>query len=67
MQRPRPRPRAGDLVTYEAFGGLMRTVKVTNVDDDIKNGKPGFDGHSIGIPTDTYWGYDHQIVRIERE
>lgn len=55
----------GDVIEYEAFGGTHRIVKVTEVEADIKNGKPGFsgivsNGADIGIPV---WGYCYQIVR----
>ena len=53
----------GDIVTYEVFGGESRTVKVTEVSEDIKNGKSGFSGTVDGGMS--YWGYDYQIIAIE--
>ena len=46
------------------WSGALRTVTVTHVSDNIKNGVPGFDGHSsLGA---TFWGYDEQIVTYPR-
>lgn len=56
------RPAVGDVITYVDFLGGRRTVYVTAVDDDIKNGRPGFDGHLIDDPDFLVWGYDSQIV-----
>ena len=59
----------GDIITYRAMGGELRTVEVTEKDENIKNGRPGFDGR---MPNDggpegelEVWGYDAQIVRID--
>ena len=52
----------GDTVTYETWGGALRTGTVTGKHADIKNGRPGFD-----MTTDmgnTVWGYDDQIVEF---
>lgn len=49
----------GDLVTYTAFGGERRTVRVEEVSEDIKNGRPGFCGADG-------WGYADQIERVSR-
>ena len=54
----------GDTIQYQPFGGDLRTVVVTNREDDIKNGRPGFDGHLVGAPGARCWGYDSQIVRV---
>ena len=46
--------RVGDVIVYRSFGG-RRTVRVTNREADIKNGRPGFDGDLIsedGAPAD---------------
>ena len=53
----------GDIITYATFGGTERTVEVTLKEDDIKNGRPGFDGKIIGTDM-LVWGYDDQIVRL---
>jgi len=56
----------GDVVTYVTFGGGTRTVTVTNVEEDIKNGAPGFDGELVDGPEkgSLVWGYLHQITRV---
>lgn len=57
----------GDTITYTTFGGHQsRTVRVTHKEDDIKNGRPGFDGVVIlGPETDLeVWGYDDQITKV---
>ena len=50
----------GDTITYYAFGGERRTGVVTTKSDDIKNGEPGF------VLDINAWGYDDQIVAVER-
>lgn len=62
----------GSIVSYSPFGGGSRTIKIISKEDDIKNGRPGFDG--IGVqkvnnqweekPGEYYWGYDYQIINI---
>jgi hypothetical protein len=59
----------GDIIEYEAFGGLVRRVVVEEKLDDIKNGRPGFHGAEVGVdygdgPLDGVWGYDSQITRV---
>ena len=54
--------KVGDIVTYKVFGGELRTVEVTAISADIKNGKSGFDG--IAANQECYWGYDYQITAI---
>ena len=69
----------GDIVRYRTFTGDLRTVKVTDKLDDIKNGRPGFDGLEVSsnrskdrsslfqqiVSADTrVWGYDSQIIRV---
>ena len=65
----------GDTVRYETFTGELRTVRVTAKLDEIKNGRPGFDGVEVsssrhlrtltdaapGLPV---WGYNSQILRV---
>jgi len=54
------------VVDYQTFTGEVRTVRVTRIENDIKNGRSGFDGHLLDGP-DTgmkVWGYDDQIVRV---
>ena len=51
----------GDVIIYATYGGEHRTVKVTFVSQDIKNGRAGFDGVTLeGLPV---WGYCSQIVK----
>lgn len=52
-----------DTVTYNV-GREERRVLVTLKSDDIKNGRPGFDGIDLDTQMPV-WGYDHQIVRVE--
>lgn len=63
--------RIGSIVQYKDFMDGIRTVKVTEVHDDIKNGKPGFVGvcldnerlpirHDDGEPF-MVWGYKNQV------
>lgn len=56
----------GDIISYRPFGGGGRRVRVTARYDDIKNGRPGFDGELVNAsPDDLYtsvWGFDSQIV-----
>jgi len=56
------RPEIGEHVYYRTFGQSMRYVQVTEVFDDIKNGKAGFD--CVDLSGNTYWGYDEQIIDI---
>ena len=64
MGEPMRRPRVGEIITYRLGSGALRTVTVTYVADNIKNGVPGFDGESaLG---DSFWGYDEQIVTYPR-
>lgn len=60
----------GNTIKYQTFCIYHRVVRVTAKEDDIKNGKPGFDGVLISSdnPSDTVgssvWGYDSQIVEV---
>lgn len=60
----------GDTVVYRTFGGDKRTVRVTFKSDDIKNGRPGFDGvvvsSTAGLPDTRVWGYDDQITEVKK-
>jgi hypothetical protein len=55
----------GDTITYQTFGGGYRTVVVIEKHENVKNGEPGFDGAEPGGDDAQWWGYDHQIVRVE--
>ncbi len=48
----------GDVITYKNFGGQVLTGEVSSKEDDIKNGRPGFD-LVLGV-----WGYDSQITHV---
>lgn len=51
----------GDVIVQRTTVGSERVVTVTNVEADIKNGRPGFDGTlENGVAV---WGYCEQIVR----
>lgn len=54
--------RVGSVIQYRPFGGGLRTVTVDVKEDDIKNGRPGFDG--ITDRGEPVWGYDDQIVAV---
>lgn len=56
----------GDIISYKTFMDNVRMVVVTEKHADIKNGQRGFDGHMVGDPTDTVWGYDRQITAVYR-
>lgn len=59
--------KVGDTVRYETFTGEVRTVRVTSKHDDIKNGRPGFDGVEVQPhikPHLNVWGYNSQILRV---
>jgi hypothetical protein len=64
MVEPVRRPRVGEIIMYRLGSGALRTVTVTYVSNDIKDGVPGFDGH--GLLGDSFWGYDNQIVTYPR-
>lgn len=54
--------RVGSRIEYTPFGGDYRVVTVDNKEEDVKNGRAGFDGMTddgLGV-----WGYDDQITRI---
>lgn len=51
----------GDRIAYSTGGGI-RIVTVDCREDDIKNGRPGFDG-TMDDGT-TVWGYDAQITKV---
>jgi hypothetical protein len=56
------RPSVGDTITYEPLLGGTREIVVTVIEDDIKNGRSGFEGYLVADPTYTVWGYEYQIV-----
>lgn len=61
--------RVGSILTYATFGGGHRTVKVTNLEAEIANGRSGFDGNLLDLDgketTHGVWGYTDQIVRVD--
>ena len=66
--------RAGDVLTYLAFGGTPRTCRVTAVYADVKNGEAGFDAIKLDIDgrerTGAHnggrvWGYARQVVAVD--
>ena len=64
--------KAGDTVHYLDFAGTRRTVLVESVSDDIKNGRPGFEGvllHTTSLADvrdgpEYVWGYESQITMV---
>lgn len=59
----------GDIVVYVPFGGGTRRVLVDTKEPDIKNGRPGFAGSDLDYGGDEagVWGYDSQIISVERK
>ena len=57
----------GSIIGYETFLGHRRKVVITAKVPQIKNGRDGFDGHILGEPENTTWGYDYQIIRVFRK
>jgi len=55
--------KVGDTVRYEAFGGVLRTVKVTEKDEEAVNGVSGFNGTDVHT-LQPVWGLDDQILRV---
>jgi len=56
--------KVGDTVRYETFTGELRTVKVTEKHDEIKNGRAGFCGIDSSGKGMNIWGYNSQILRV---
>lgn len=54
--------RAGSVVRYRNHGGQRVTVTVEFLDDDIKDGSPGFEGTDAN--GNEVWGYTDQIETI---
>ena len=61
----------GSIIEYKTFTGEIRRILVQCREDDIKNGRPGFDGVEVGVTDNVIngvtcgvWGYDSQIVRV---
>lgn len=57
-------PRVGGLVSYRTHTGGTRVVEVTEVLDDVRNGRPGFSGRIAAGPDKgtEVWGYNSQLV-----
>ena len=65
--RPDKSYKVGDTVRYETFTGELRTIKVTEKHDEIKNGRAGFCGVETRPhikPHLNVWGYNSQILRV---
>lgn len=58
--------RVNDVIQYTTFTGGVRYVRITAWEDDVKNGRPGFDGIVVNGPEQgvTVWGYADQIDRL---
>jgi hypothetical protein len=60
----------GSIIEYRTFTGGIRRVEVLERCDDVKNGRPGFDGFEVqrspADDTTGVWGYDDQITRVVR-
>lgn len=53
----------GDIVLVQGWDGERRTVKVTYVSEDIKNGRAGFDGIRTTDGLEV-WAYCDQIAQF---
>jgi|LauGreDrversion2_5_1035112.scaffolds.fasta_scaffold964416_1 hypothetical protein len=54
--------RVGSTIKYRNFGSELLLVVVESKEEDIKNGRRGFDGILPG--GGGCWGYDSQIVEV---
>ena len=54
----------GSIIDYRTWTGEVRRVIVTSREDDVKNGRSGFDGVLVNDTGNAVWGYDDQIVRV---
>lgn len=60
-----PNYRQGSLIVYRPFAGSDRTVSVRIKSEDIKDGRPGFEGDLVtSEQDDSVWGYDYQIIQV---
>lgn len=60
--------RVGDRILQQMWSGGWRWVEITRLEEDVKNGRPGFDGLQVGIDGKLgqgVWGYLDQICGIE--
>jgi len=55
--------KVGDTVRYETFTGELRTVKVTEKDEEAINSVSGFSGTDVHT-LQQVWGYNDQILRV---
>lgn len=53
----------GDKIKVATVDGIV-VVEVTDQDDDIKNGEPGWEGILQGDSGQMLWGYDAQILDV---
>lgn len=56
----------GNTIEYRDFSGGKRVVLVEGREEDVKNGRSGFDGVVVEGPEkdEFVWGYDSQITRV---
>lgn len=56
----------GTTITFRPMGGMNLKVVITEVAQDIKNSRPGFEGTIIQGPRrgQTVWGYADQVLAI---
>lgn len=54
----------GSIIEYRSTLGELRMVEVTDRDENVKNGRPGFEGDTRD--GEGVWGYDSQITRVVR-
>ena len=62
----------GDVIEYDVLSesGENRVVEITDKFENIKNGRPGFDGVVVEPEDDNIevgdrvWGYDDRVIRV---
>ena len=59
----------GDVIECSSFSVAVLRIKVMNKEEDIKNGRPGFDGVLLNGPDVgcLVWRYDSQILNVIAE
>lgn len=56
--------RIGSKIKYRNNGGQIVTLVVDEIEEDIKNGQPGFGGNTE--KGEGVWGYDDQVIAVLR-
>ncbi len=55
----------GDIVEYCTYSGGIKTIRVAEVRNDLKNNAPGFVGEQLmpGFYGNYIWCYKSQVIR----